>query len=148
MYNSRMQYNRQSHAVFYVRYHLVISTKYRRKVIKGGMAEYLKLKVREISRHHPEIAVHEVNTDKDHMHLLISIAPKMAISEAVRIIKANTARQMRDKFSFLDKVYWGFDGLWSIGYFISTVGISEQIIRRYIEHQGQEDSGQALLELG
>ena len=143
-----MQYNRQAHAVFYIRYHLVISTKYRRKIIKGGMGEYLKLKIIEIQRHHPEIAVHEVNTDIDHAHMLISIAPKMAISEAVKIIKANTARQMREKFPFLDKVYWGFDGIWSTGYFVSTVGLNEATIRRYIEHQGQEDSGQATLELG
>ena len=148
MYNRRMQYNRQSHAVFYLRYHLVISTKYRRKIFKGGMGEYLKLKIIEVSRYHPEIAIHTVNTDEDHAHMLISIAPKMAISEAAGIIKANTARQMREKFPFLDKVYWGSDGIWSIGYFVSSVGINEETIRRYIENQGKEDSGQATLELG
>jgi putative transposase len=111
------------------------------------MGDYLKLKIMEIPRHHPEIAIHEANTDQDHAHILISIAPKMAISDAVGIIKANTARQMREKFPFLDKVYWGSDGIWSIGYFISTVGINEETIRRYIENQGQEDSGQAMLEL-
>jgi putative transposase len=113
-----------------------------------GMGEYLKLKIKEVARHHPEIAIHEVNTDQDHAHILISIAPKMAISEAVKIIKANTARHMREKFPFLDKVYWGSSGIWSIGYFVSTVGLNEETIRRYIEHQGQEDSGQATLELG
>jgi putative transposase len=55
---------------------------------------------------------------------------------------------MREKFPFLNKVYWGSDGIWSIGYFISTVGVNEATIRRYIEQQGQEDSGQAQLELG
>ena len=111
------------------------------------MGEYLKLKIIEVQRYHPEIAVHEVNTDQDHAHLLISIAPKMAVSEAVKIIKANTARQMRIKFPFLDRVYWGSDGIWSVGYFISTVGLNEVTIKNYIEHQGQEDSGQAQLEL-
>jgi putative transposase len=142
-----MKYNRTGHAVFYVRYHLVISTKYRRKVFKGGMAQYLKLKIREVQRHHPEIVIHQVNTDQDHAHVLISIAPKMAISKAVSIIKANTAQDMRKKFPFLDKVYWGTNSLWSIGYFVSTVGVNEAIIRRYIEQQGREDSGQAQLEL-
>jgi putative transposase len=66
----------------------------------------------------------------------------------VSLIKANTARDMREKFPFLNKVYWGSDGIWSIGYFISTVGVNESVIRRYIEQQGQEDSGQAQLELG
>jgi putative transposase len=143
-----MKYNRLGHAVFYTRYHLVISTKYRRKIFTSGMAGYLKLKVREVQKHHPEIVVHEVNTDQDHIHILVSVAPKLSLSQAVSLIKANTARDMRKKFPALDKVYWGFDGIWSVGYFISTVGVNEQVIRRYIEQQGREDSGQAELELG
>jgi putative transposase len=143
-----MKYNRLGHAVFYTRYHLVISTKYRRKIFTSGMAGYLKLKVREVQKHHPEIVIHEVNTDQDHMHVLVSVAPKLSLSQAVSLIKANTARDMRKKFPTLDKVYWGFDGIWSVGYFISTVGVNEQVIRRYIEQQGREDSGQAELELG
>ena len=111
------------------------------------MADYLKLKVREVQRHHPEIVIHEVKTDQDHAHILVSVAPKLSLSQAVSLIKANTARDMREKFPFLDKVYWGFDGIWSAGYFISTVGVNESVIRRYIEQQGREDSGQATLEL-
>lgn len=53
---------------------------------------------------------------------------------------------MRKKFRFLDKVYWGQGGIWSRGYFVSTVGISETTIRKYIEKQSEEDSGQVLLE--
>jgi putative transposase len=142
-----MKYNRLGHAVFYTRYHLVISTKYRRKIFKGGMASYLKLKIQEVQRHHPEIVIHEVNTDQDHAHILVSIAPKLSVAQAVSLIKANTARDMRKQFPFLDKVYWSFDGIWSIGYFISTAGVNEDIIRRYIQQQGREDSGQATLEL-
>lgn len=144
-----MKYNRAGHAVFYVRYHLVISTKYRRKIFTTGMAGYLKLKIREVQRHHPEIVIHEVNTDQDHAHILVSIAPKLSVAQAVSLIKANTARDMRAKFPFLNRVYWGFDGIWSTGYFISTVGVNEATIKRcYIQQQGREDSGQATLELG
>jgi REP-associated tyrosine transposase len=142
-----MKYNRLGHAVFYTRYHLVISTKYRRKIFTGGMADYLKLKIQEVQRHHPEIVIHEVNTDQDHAHMLVSIAPKLSIAQAVSLVKANTARDMREKFPFLDKVYWGFDGIWSVGYFVSTSGVNESVIRRYIQQQGKEDSGQATLEL-
>ena len=60
----------------------------------------------------------------------------------VGIIKANTARRLKEKFGdFLKKVYWGTQGIWSSGYFVSTVGINEEIIRRYIEYQGKEDEG-------
>ncbi len=88
----------------------------------------------------------EINTDKDHMHLLLSIPPKMSISDIVKEVKAKTGFYMRRKFPFLDKVYWGQDGIWSRGYFVSTVGIDEATIKKYIEMQGKEDSGQALLE--
>ena len=100
-----------------------------------------------IHRRHPEIEVLEVNTDKDHIHLLVSIAPKVAVSDAVRILKANTARMMVKRFPFIKQVYNGEMSLWSIGYFVSTVGVNEKTIQAYIEHQGQEDSGQAKLEL-
>ncbi len=57
------------------------------------------------------------------MHILLSIAPKMAVSEAVRILKCNTAREMVKKFKYLEKIYYDNDsGIWSVGYFVSTVG--------------------------
>ena len=142
-----MEFKKQSHAVYYTRYHIVISTKYRRKVLKKGMGDYLKKKILQVGKFHPEIEIKEVNTNIDHMHVLVSIPPKMSVSQVVRLIKSNTGRAMRMKFPFLDKVYWGVEGIWSIGYFVSTVGVNESIIRRYIEMQGKEDSGQALLEL-
>ena len=141
-----MEYKKQGHAIYHVRYHVIISTKYRRKVLKGGMGEYLKKKIYQIGRFIPEVEIYEVNTDQDHMHILMSIPPKIAVSEIVQKIKANTGRAMRAKFSFLDKVYWGVDGIWSIGYFVSTVGVNEETVRRYIERQGKEDCGQAKLE--
>lgn len=111
------------------------------------MAEYMKVLMRTIERRHPEIQVLEVNTDQDHIHLLMSIAPKLAVADATRIIKANTARMMVKKFPFIKQVYDGEMNLWSVGYFVSTVGVNEKTIQAYIEHQGQEDSGQAKLEL-
>ena len=145
-YSIWMEYKKQSHAVYYTQYHMVISTKYRRKVLKAGMGDYLKRKILQIGKFHPDIEIVEVNTDLDHIHLLVSIPPKFSVSEVVRMIKAHTGRAMREKFPFLDKVYWGVDGIWSIGYFVSTVGINESTIRKYVQMQGKEDSGQAKLE--
>ena len=125
---------------------MVIATKYRRKILKDGFGEYLKKLIIGISRQLPEIEIIEVNTDRDHVHMLLSIPPKFSISEVVKEVKAKTGLHMRRKFPFLDKVYWGKGGIWSRGYFVSTVGVSESTIRKYIEMQGKEDSGQALLE--
>ena len=110
------------------------------------MGDYLKRKVLQITKFHPEIEIVEVNTHVDHIHLQMSIPPKYSVSEVVKMVKAHTGSAMRKKFPFLDKVYWGINGIWSIGYFVSTVGINEETIRKYIQKQGEEDSGQALLE--
>lgn len=142
-----MEYKKQTHCVYLCDYHIVFPTKYRRKVINPGIFAYLKLKIKEIGKHYPELEVKEINHDRDHIHILISIPPKMSVGNAVRIIKANTARSIRQKFPILRKVYWGSEGMWSDGYFVSTIGINESIIRRYIEEQGKEDAGQAKLEL-
>ena len=141
-----MNYKKQGHCVYYVRYHLVMATKYRKKIFKGGFGEYLKNMIIGMGKQTPEIEIVEVNTDSDHVHVLLSIPPKMAISEVVKMLKAKTGLRMRRKFPFIDNVYWGRNGIWSRGYFVSTVGISESTIRKYIEMQGKEDSGQALLE--
>jgi putative transposase len=69
----------------------------------------------------------------------------MSVGSVVRIVKTNTSRGLKQKFPFLKQVYWGTDGIWSEGYFASTVGVNEEIIKRYIEHQGKQDSGQAKL---
>ena len=99
-----------------------------------------------IGKQSPDIEIVEVNTDIDHVHILLSIPPKLSVSDVVRMIKAKTGVMMRKRFPFLDKVYWGTDGIWSIGYFVSTAGINEEVIRKYIQKQGEEDSGQAKLE--
>ncbi len=104
------------------------------------MGDYLKRKILQIGKFHPEIEIIEVNTDLDHIHLQVSIPPKYLKSEVVRMLKAHIGTAMRKKFLFLDKVYWGVNGIWSIGYFVSTVGINEETIERYIRKQGEQDS--------
>ena len=71
----------------------------------------------------------------------------MSVGKIVGILKTNTSRRLKEKFPFLKEVYWGTDGIWSDGYFVSTIGINEKIIQRYIQLQGEEDSGQAQLVL-
>ena len=142
-----MKLRKQNHCVYYCEYHLVFATKYRRKIFNEGVFSYIVERMKEIKDHYPEIDILEINHDQDHVHLLISIPPKMSVGQVVRIIKSNTSRRLKEKFPFLKDVYWGTDGIWSDGYFVSTVGINEEIIQKYIQHQGQEDSGQAQLVL-
>ena len=143
-----MQVRRLSHCTYLCDYHIVLVTKYRRKIFNEGIFAYMKIKLDEIREHYPLIDSKTVNHDSDHIHLLISIPPTMAVGSAVRIIKSNTSSSLKQKFPFIKKVYWGTDGVWSDGYFVSTVGINEEVIKRYIEQQGREDAGQAMLEIG
>ena len=133
---------RLSHCVYQCDYHLVIVTKYRRRVFNEGIFAYLKLKLAEIREHYPIIKIKQVNHDKDHLHLLISVPPTMSVGKVVGLIKQNTARYLKQKFPYLKQVYWGTEAIWSEGYFVSTVGINEKIIKQYIEDQGKKDSGQ------
>ena len=75
------------------------------------------------------------------------IPPRMSVSAAVNILKTNTSAALKQRFRFLKNVYLDEGGIWSVGYFVSTVGINEAIIRRYIRKQQKEDGGQAQLDL-
>lgn len=138
---------RQSNAVYFCEYHLVFPTKYRYKIFNEGVFAYLEDILKRIKEYYPEIDILEVNHDIDHIHMLVSIPPKLSVGEVVRIIKANTSRALRTKFDYLKKLYWGKNAIWSEGYFVSTVGINEATIKNYIKQQGSEDLGQAKLEL-
>ena len=140
------EYIRADHSVYLCDYHLVIVTKYRRNIIVNeGIWSYLEQKFYEVTEHYPRIRIKEINHDINHVHLLISIPPQMQVGRVVGLLKTNTARNIKTKFTFLKKVYYGSDGIWSDGYFVSTVGVDEQTIKRYIENQGKEDAGQTAM---
>ena len=139
------EYIHDSHSVYCCDYHVVLCTKYRRKVITTGLGTYLKDKASEVTRFYPKLRIKEFNHEEEHVHMLISIPPSMSVGNFVRIYKTNSARNIKKQFTFLTKVYWGTDSLWSEGYFVSTVGINETIIRRYVQNQGAEDAGQTAM---
>jgi len=112
----------------------------------AGVKGYLKIKLQEIRKYYPDWKYIEIGIKKDHDHLYMVIPPKYAVSKIVETIKKNTSRSLSMKFAFLKKVYWDKKGIWSKGYFVSTVGINEEVIRRYLQSQGEEEIGQAELE--
>ena len=141
-----MEYKRLAHCVYGCDYHIVLVTKYRRQIFNEGIFAYLEKKLLEVKKYYPQIEYKEINHDKDHVHMLISIPPTIGVGKIIGIIKSNTGRELKQKFPFIKEVYWGTESVWSSGYFVSTVGINEDVVKRYIEYQGVEDSGQAKLE--
>ena len=135
-------YQKLHHCVYLCDYHIVLPTKYRRNIFNPGLFAHVKRKLLEIHEHYPTIFFKEINHDTDHLHMLISIPPTMSVGSVIRLIKTNTARKLKEQFPFLKKVYWGTDSIWSEGYCVSTVGLNEVTIRKYIQQQGAEDAGQ------
>ena len=133
-----------SHCVYSCDYHIVIVTKYRKKIFNNGIFAYFDKKLGELKEHYPLIKIKKINHDKDHLHILVSIPPTMSVGKVVGIIKQNTARFLKQKFPFVKEVYWGTDAVWSEGYFVSTVGINKEVITAYIQSQGQKDAGQTM----
>jgi putative transposase len=80
-------------------------------------------------------------------HLVIVIPPKYAVSDIVRKIKANTSREMRLRFPWIKKIYWRNE-FWSVGFFSSTVGVNEDVIKRDVEFQEKVDTGKLQLDFG
>jgi putative transposase len=108
--------------------------------------EWLRLK--EVLKYYPDLIYLEICMDKDHIHIHLVIPPKYSVAQVVSRLKSYTSRDMRKKFKFLKDVYWGTSSIWSKGYFVSTVGVNDKVIRRYVAMQGSEDAGQAKLEIG
>lgn len=94
----------------------------------------------------PGCEIVELSMKEDHIHVLMIIPPRYAVGDVIGKIKGTTASQMRKKFSWLGKVYWKENVVWSRGYFVSTVGVDEERVLKYIEWQQTQDLGQAKLE--
>jgi putative transposase len=142
-----MKLHRQAHVVYRTQYHIFWVTKYRRKILVPGIAEYFKKCIKEVRKFYPDWYFEEIGLEQDHVHLHMIIPPKYAISKVVETLKSVTSRRLKEKFEhFLKKVYWDDCGIWSRGFFVSTVGVDEKIIRRYVAYQGQQDAGQTKFE--
>jgi len=138
-----MEIRKQAHCAYRCMYHIVWIPRYRYNVLVDGVDEYLKIKMDEVRKLYPEIEYLERNIQSDHVHIVISFPPKYSIAKVVQIIKQNTGRALYEKFEFIRKRYWGRGGIWSVGYFVSTVGLDEKTILEYVKYQEKEDLGQA-----
>ena len=135
------------HGAYRTEYHVVWIPKYRRRVLNPGVKGYLSKLFPKVIKRMPGCEIIEQNIQDDRIHMLMVIPPKYAVSDVVREIKQYTASKLREKFAWLDKVYWKENMVWSPGYFVSTVGLDEKQITDYVKWQGHQDSGQAKLDL-
>lgn len=137
-----VEYRRNAHAVYDIKYHVVWITKYRYKVLKGRVAERARDLIRQICEAR-DVVIVRGSVSPDDIHMLLSAPADLAPAKLVQYIKGRSSRRLQDEFPELRKRYWG-QHLWARGYFCATVGaVDEETIRAYIENQkwDQDDQG-------
>ncbi len=131
-----MSYRKTAHSVYDLKYHIVWITKYRKPILRGEIGKRVRELIRQTSAS-LDVYIIKGHVSKDHVHLLVSVPPNLAISELVKRLKGRSSRLMLDEFGELRKVYWGRH-LWARGYFVASSGnVTDEVIAEYIEKQGQ-----------
>ena len=130
-------YESLSHSVWDCKYHVVWIPKFRKKVLYSQLRIHMGEVLRELARQ-KESRVVEGHLMPDHVHMLISIPPKYAVASVVGYIKGKSAIHLARNFMGRRKNFVG-QSFWARGYFVSTVGLDEALVREYIKNQEQED---------
>lgn len=127
-----------NHSHYQHQYHIVWGTRYRRKFLKEYVKPVLIASINKALKKYPTLYIEAINTDQDHVHIQIEIPPSISVSSAVQAIKQRSSIDLRKKFKFIREMYLE-DGIWSVGYFSSTIGLNEASIHKYIEYQGRSE---------
>ena len=126
-----------SHTAWECKYHLVWIPKYRRKVLYEQLRRYLGDVLRELAMQ-KESKVLEGHLRPDHVHMLVSIPPKYAVSQVVGFLKGKSAIHIARVYAGRRRNFTG-QHFWARGYYVSTVGGDEEVIRQYIQRQEEEE---------
>jgi putative transposase len=132
------KFRQLSHVFYKCEYHVVFTPKYRFRILTGTIKLQVEQDIRAICQW-KELEVEELNVQLDHVHLVCSIPPKFSVSEILGIVKGKIAMRIFKSYPELKrKPYWG-NHFWARGYFISTIGLDAEMIKRYVKHQEQEE---------
>ena len=131
------EYESLSHSKWECKYHVVFIPKCRRKTLYGELRPHLGEVFRKLALQ-KESRVEEGHLMPDHVHMMISIPPKYAVSQVVGFIKGKSAIHLARVYGEKKRNFVG-QHFWARGYFVSTVGRDEAVIREYIKNQEQED---------
>ena len=139
------RFKKLSHSIWECKYHIVFCPKYRYRIFDGQVGEYAKQQVYQLARQKDLVEVEELNVQPDHVHAILSVPPKYAISDMMGFLKGKMALNLFHRYQNLGKQYWGRH-LWSRGYCVSTIGLDEDQIRKYV--RWQENNAKRAEQLG
>ena len=132
------KFRKLTHVFYKCDYHIVFTPKFRFRVLEGLVKTLVEHDIQVICQW-KEVEIEELSIQKDHVHLLCSIPPKVSVSDFMGTLKGKLAIKLFKTYpNFKNKPYWG-NHFWSRGYFISTVGLDEEMIKRYVKYQEHED---------
>jgi len=132
------RFKKLSHTIWHCKYHLVWVPKYRFRILKGRLNEYVEDCIRGFCQQN-SCEILESNVQEDHIHLLAMVPPKISISALMGILKGRTAIRVFNQFRGLKKApYWG-NHFWTRGYCVDTVGLDEEMIRKYVKYQEAQE---------
>lgn len=140
------EYQSLAHTRWDCKYHVVFIPKRRKKKLFGALRRHLGEVFRELARH-KESEVVEGHLKPDHVHVCLSIPPKYAVSNVVGYLKGKSAIVIARKFGGRARNFTG-EVFWARGYFVSTVGLDEEMVKAYIRNQEQEDDRYDQMKLG
>lgn len=126
-----------SHTRWNCKYHIVFIPKYRRKEIYGKIKADIGKILRKLCEY-KEVEIIEAHAMKDHIHMLITIPPKLAVSSFMGYLKGKSSLMIFERHANL-KYKYGNRNFWAKGYFVSTVGLKDEVVREYIRNQELED---------
>jgi len=132
------KWKKQSHVVYQCSYHIVWTPKYRFRILQGALAKYVEERMRAICEW-KDCGIEELAVMADHVHLVVNVPPRVSISDLMGILKGKTAIGIFKHFPNLRrKPYWG-NHFWSRGYCVTTIGLDEEKIRRYVRYQEEAE---------
>ena len=133
-----MKLDNNNHSVFKLYYHLILVTKYRRKVINDEILDYLKERFKIIGTSY-NLHLEEMNHDEDHVHILFRAEPKSEISKFINAYKSSTSRMIKQKYPYVKEKLWE-SKFWSQSFcLITTGGVTTEVIKQYIDSQGEKN---------
>jgi REP-associated tyrosine transposase len=132
------RFKKLSHSIYECKYHAVFCPKYRYRIFGAELGRYTGEQIRQLLRQKGLVEVLELNVQPDHVHLVVEIPPKYAVSALMGFLKGKLAQKLFAQYPQLGRKYWGRH-LWARGYCVSTVGIDEEQIRQYVRWQEKQE---------
>jgi putative transposase len=145
--NTNKRFKKLGHSLWECRYHIVFCPKYRYRVFKNEIRQFTTNEIYRLVRQRDQMEVVELNVREDHVHMIVDIPPKYGVSEMMGFLKGKLSSNLYYRFPAFGKTYWGRH-LFARGYCVSSVGLNDEMIRKYVQWQEVREQLEETHQLG